>query len=250
MKTSILLFVLMVIMWSCQIEQKAEQSNSPKDGVDISNSDPAAIELADSIMIAVGGRENWNSTRFFSWTLSGERKIFWDKEMGRGRIENERDGSVYLVNLNNGSGRVEVNGNELIEPDSLRRRLKIARSILIEDVYGLVLPFKLKDSGVTLKYMGEDTLKGRFYNILQLTFPKIDKDPQKEYKIYVDVKEKIVKYWSYYADSRQEMPTFTRPWDNYQKYGRILISSNRSYGDGPTSVKVEESLPEKLFTEF
>ncbi len=249
MKTSILLFVLMV-MWSCQIEKKAERSNSSKDGFDISNSDPAAIELADSIMIAVGGLENWNSTRFFSWTSSGERKIFWDKAMGRGRIENVHDGSVYLVNLNNGSGRVEVKGIELTEPDSLRSTLKTARSILIEDVYGLVLPFKLKDSGVTLKYMGEDTLKGSRYNILQLTFPKIDNNPQREYKIFVDVKEKIVKYWSYYADSRQEIPTFTRPWDNYQKYGRILISSNRSYGDGPTSVKVEETLPEKLFTEF
>lgn len=170
--------------------------------------------------------------------------------MARGRVENVEEGSVYLVNLNSGTGRVLINGKELKDPDSVKNRLKMARALLIEDVYGLVLPFTLKDSGVILKYIGEDSLKGNQFNVLQLIFPKIDNDPQREYKIYVDVNEKLVKYWSYYADSRQEIPTFTRPWDNYQKYGRILISSNRSYGEGPAIVKVEQNLPEKLFTEF
>src|SRR6187402_1232758 len=106
MKSSTLLLFLIVTIWSCQVEKRAEQSNSPsRDGFDISNSDPAAIELADSIMIAVDGRENWNKTRFFSWTSSGDGSIFWDKKMGRGRIENQEEGSVYLVNLNSGTGR-------------------------------------------------------------------------------------------------------------------------------------------------
>jgi len=232
------------------VEKKAEQSNSPGDGFDVSNSDPAAIELADSVMIAVGGRENWDKTRFISWNSADERNIFWDKQLSRARIENLKSNTIYLVNLNIGTGRVQTNGKEITDPDSLQRLLKSAKSIFVNDVYWLVLPFKLKDSEVTLKYMGEDTLKGNRFNILQLTFPKSANIPQNKYKMYVDVKEKVVKYWSYYADMNQELPTFTRPWDNYQKHGNILLSGDRSDGDGPKGVKVEESLSEKLFTEF
>ena len=140
-----------------------------------------------------------------------EKEVYFGIRKWEEAIENQEEGSVYLVNLNSGTGRVLINGKELKDLDSIKSRLKTARALLIEDVYGLVLPFMLKDSGVTLKYVGEDTLKGNQYNVLQLSFPKIDNNSQREYKIYVDIKEKLVKYWSYYADSRQQTPTFTRP---------------------------------------
>ncbi len=249
MKPTIFLLVLALAITACE-SKKGAVENPAAEGFDLAHSDPAAIELADSIMIAMGGRQNWDNTRFISWNFFGRRNWVWDKQTGRVRIESLNDSIVYLANMNDSVGRVQVKGLELTAPDSLRKMLKRAKSMYYNDMYWLAMPFKLKDSGVTIKYMGEDTLKGNRYNVIQLMFEQVGDTPNNKYRIYVDVKEKLVRYWSYFKDSQQDTANFTRPWDNYQKYGNILLSGDRSDGGGPKNVKVDESVPEKVFTEF
>jgi len=253
MKQLIALFILAFMGWSCQPAKEDEDVfyNPPAEGFNMADSDPAAIELADSIMAAIGGRKNWDATRFISWNFFGRRNLVWDKAMERVRIESIRDSIIYLVNLKTMEGKVQVKGLELTEPDSLAKMIKRAKSIWINDSYWLVMPFKLKDSGVTLKYMGEDTLvNNKLYNMLQLTFENVGDTPQNKYDLYVDVKENLIKYWSFYGNATQDSASWTRPWDNYQRYGNILLSGDRSDGSGPKNVKVDEELPEALFTEF
>ena len=38
--------------------------NPPADGFDLENSDEAAMDIADEVMKAMGGRANWDQTRF------------------------------------------------------------------------------------------------------------------------------------------------------------------------------------------
>lgn len=255
MKQLIILSCLVACFWSCQPAKETSNDdptlNPPAEGFNFQNSDPAAMELADSIMMAMGGRKAWDNTRFISWNFFGRRNLIWDKQDGRVRIESMPDSTTYLVNVNSMQGRVQTKGQELTEPDSLKKMLDRAKSIWINDSYWLVMPFKLKDSGVTIKYMGEDTLvNNNYYNVLQLTFENVGDTPQNKYDLYVDVKEKLVKYWSYYRDASQDSASWTRPWDNYQRYGSILLSADRSDGGGPKNVKVEEQLPDALFTDF
>jgi hypothetical protein len=127
--------------------------------------------------------------------------------------------------------------------------LKRGKSIWINDSYWLVMPFKLKDSGVTLKYLGEDTLMtGLPCNVLQLTFENVGDTPQNKYHIYVDLADNLVKQWAYYSDANQDSANFVRPWDNYKKYGNILLSADRSDDGGPKNVKVQDTINEKIFT--
>jgi hypothetical protein len=249
MKPYVICVAVALTVFSCETK-KSGYENPPSEGFDQAHSDPAAVELADSIMFAMGGRENWDKTHFISWNFFGRRNWVWDKQSGRIRIESINDSTIYLANVNTDEGRVQVKGQELTEPDSLRKMLKRAKSMYYNDMYWLAMPFKLKDGGVTLKYMGEDTLKGTRFNVLQLMFKEVGDTPQNKYRLYVDVKDKLVRYWSYYADHKQDTANFTRPWDNYQKYGNILLSGDRSDGAGPKSVRVEEAVPEKTFTEF
>jgi hypothetical protein len=93
-------------------------------------------------------------------------------------------------------------------------------------------------------------LTGAKCNVLELTFKDIGDTPQNKYRIFVDDSDNLVKQWSYYNNASQDSANFTRPWDNYQKYGDILISADRSDGAGPKNVKVDDNLPEKIFTEF
>lgn len=225
--------------------------NAPAPGFDLAHSDPAAVELADSIMAAMGGRKNWDETRYISWNFFGRRNLVWDKAKGNVRIESIPDSTIYLVNIHTGKGRVEVKGTELTEPDSLQKMLTQAKSIWINDSYWLVMPFKLKDTGVTLKYLGEDTtLTGTKSNVLEVTFKDVGDTPQNKYRVYVDMKDNLVKQWAYYKDASQDSASQIWPFDNYRKYGNILLSANRSDGRGPRDVRVDEKLPNELFTDF
>lgn len=254
MKILLASFLVALTCWSCQpVKESMDSANSnpPCEGFNLVESDPAAIELADSIMMAMGGRKNWDDTRFISWNFFGRTDLVWDKHTGRVRIDSHRDTITYLVNINTMEGRVKVKGQEIREQDSLVKMLNRAKSIWINDSYWLVMPFKLKDSGVTLKYMGEDTLVNeKYYNVLQLTFESVGDTPQNKYDLFVDVHEKLIKYWSYYKDASQDTASWTRPWDNYQRYGSILLSADRSDGRGPKNVRVDEQLPDAVFTEF
>lgn len=247
-KATYLLLLLAALLGSCENKQAL---NPPAEGFDMANSDPKAVELADSIMNAMGGRRNWDKTRYISWNFFGGRNLIWDKFDNRVRIESLRDSIVYLVDIDQLQGRVSVKGQEITDADSLSKMIKKGRSIWINDSYWLLMPFKLKDSGLTIKYIGEDTLPaGVPCNVLELTFRDIGDTPQNKYRIFVDRNDNLVKQWAYYSNASQDSANFTRPWDNYQKYGKILISADRSDGAGPKDVKVDETLPEKIFTEF
>ena len=253
MKYLLPLIVLALLVSACNPAENKKtlaEQNPAAEGFDLVGSDPAAVELADSIMHAMGGRENWDNTRFISWNFFGRRDLTWDKQTGLVRIESQPDSTIYLVNVNTGEGRVLIKETEITEPDSLKKLLDKAKSIWINDSYWLVMPFKIKDSGVTLKYMGEDSVAGQRYNSLVLTFQEVGVTPQNKYKLYVDKKEKLVRHWAYYSNASQDTANFIRPWDNYQKYGNVLLSGDRTDGGGPKNVKVDESLPDTLFTEF
>jgi hypothetical protein len=171
--------------------------------------------------------------------------------MGRVRIESPSDSVTYLVNVNTGEGKVQVKGQPLPQSDSLQRMLQRAKSIWINDSYWLVMPFKLKDSGVTLKYLGEDTLAtDTKCNVLELTFKNVGDTPDNKYRLYVDLKDNLIKKWAYYEKADQDSASRVWPFDNYKKYGDILLSADRSDGRGPKNVLVATEMPDKVFEEF
>jgi len=254
MKSKLALLIFVVCHLACEPKLKREDklsANPAMEGFDWEGSDPAAIELADSIMVAMGGRENWDKTRYITWDFFDVRHLVWDKMTGRVRIESYADGRTYLVNVNTDTGRVMRKDGEIMDPDSVKKYLGFGKSIWINDSYWLVMPFKLKDSGVTLKYLGPDTVTStKKYNVLELTFKEVGDTPQNKYRLYVDIKTKLIMLWAYYPDASLTEPKWIRPWDTYQKFGGILLSADRSDGKGPWGVKVHDTMPDSVFTQF
>lgn len=246
------LLAIALLWFGCGQESgESGGANPPAQGFNLEESDPAAVELADSIMIAMGGRENWDNTRFISWNFFGRRDLVWDKHTGDVRIESQPDSTVYLVNINTLKGRVQINGEELTDRDSLQKMLEKAKSIWINDSYWLVMPYKLKDTGVTLKYLGEDTtLTGVKANVLEVTFENVGDTPQNKYRVYVDLGDNLVKQWAYYKDAAQDSASAVWPFDNYKRYGDILLSADRSDNRGPRDVRVDQKLSPETFTDF
>ncbi|MES2796377.1 MAG: hypothetical protein V4683_10440, partial [Bacteroidota bacterium] len=173
--------------------------NPPADGFDLAGSDAKAIEIADNVMNSMGGRKNWDKTRYLTWVFFGNRKHVWDKWTGDVRVESIRDKSVTLVNINNNTGKVFRKGALVTEPDSVAKYLKMAKGQWINDSYWLLMPFKMKDSGVTLKYLGETkTQNNEDAFLLGMTFKEVGNTPQNRYQVWVTKNDNLVKQWAYY----------------------------------------------------
>ncbi len=239
------LIVILSIVFCGTIKTWAQ--NPAAEGFDAINSDAKAIEIADNVMEAMGGRKAWDKTRYITWNFFGSRKHIWDKWTGNVRIENTRDKSVSLININNNTGKIFRNNQYLTQPDSLEKYIKAAKGAWINDAYWLVMPFKLKDSGVTLKYLGEaNTASNEAAYLLGLTFKAVGNTPQNRYKVWVTKADNLVKQWEYYPKADSEKPGFSLPWINYQKHGKILISGDR--GERKlTDIKVLKKVNKAIF---
>ncbi|QSE99323.1 hypothetical protein JR347_03730 [Fulvivirga lutea] len=225
--------------------------NPPASGFDSINSDPKAIAWADATMKAMGGRKKWDNTRYLAWNFFDRRDLIWDKYTGNVRIEVPQDSIIYLTNINDNTGKVRIKGRQVQESDSIKNLMKRAKSIWINDSYWLVMPFKLKDSGVTLNYLREDTtLIGAQSHVLGLTFNEVGDTPNNGYEIYITKSDSLVKQWAFFGNAAQDSASAIWPWDNYQNYNGLLLSADRSDGLGPHDVQVYESLSEEAFTDF
>ena len=80
--------ILLVLLCACQPpeNQMADTesrdklvNNPPADGFNSAQSDIEAVEIADQVMMAMGGRAAWDATRYLAWDFFGARKLIWDK---------------------------------------------------------------------------------------------------------------------------------------------------------------------------
>ena len=257
MKNS-LLGTLMIAIWcSCsspsnQQEESAEipYGNLPAEGFNEANSDAKAIEIADQVMEAMGGRKAWDETRYLSWNFFGSRKHIWDKQTGLARVESLRSDLKIIVDVYADSltGMVYKDGALFSNPDSLQKYLQYGKSAWINDAYWIIMPFKLKDSGVTLKYAREDTTNlGTKSDVLRLTFENVGDTPDNAYDVWVSREKNLVMQWAYYSKNDQDSANFVTPWDNYQSYGGILLADNRGRGK-ITEIEVLQEVPQNTFT--
>ena len=242
--------VLVALLLLFQMCQPNGQENPPMEGFNEAGSDPEAIQLADSVMAAQGGRKNWDDTRYISWNFFGNRKLLWDKATGNVRVDYLKEDKKVLVNINTGEGKVYKDGAEVTQPDSVAKYVQQAKEAWINDSYWLVMPFKLKDSGVTLKYLGEETTQaGKPADVLQLTFDKVGVTPENRYKVYIDKETNLVSQWAYFKNANDPEPAFVMPWQDYQTYGKLKLSGDRGQAH-ITDIKVLDEVPESAFTSF
>jgi hypothetical protein len=222
--------------------------NPTTEGIDLRGSDPRANELADKVMERLGGRRAWDETRFLTWNFFGRRRHLWDKLTGDIRVEGVRSETdepfVILMNLHTGQGRVWIAGEEVTDPELRAQMLDSGEGAWINDGYWMFMPFKLKDTGVTLEYLGERSMvDGRFAEVLQLTFEQVGRTPQNKYHVYVAKDSGLVEQWDFFAEATDAEPRFQTPWHNWRRYGNILLSDDRGQRRH-TDIGVLDELPE------
>ncbi len=251
MYTKLTGLLLAISMWTgCFSSKSMVDENPAAPGFNSAGSDAKAIAIADEVMNAMGGRQAWDQTCFLTWNFFGFRKHYWNKCTGDVRIESLRDSTIVLMNIHTKKGRVKRAGEEVTDPNKLEALLQKALEWWINDSYWLLMPFKLKDSGVTLRYLGEGpTQTGQPADILELTFEGVGVTPQNKYHVWVDKQTRLVTQWAFYRDRNNQEPDFITPWEGYQRYGKILLSSGRGQRS-ITEIDVPTQLPPELFSQF
>lgn len=243
---------LLALIAATGVMLQASEPNPPATGFDLEGSDRQAIEIADRVMVALGGRQAWDETRYVTWNFFGRRRHLWDKQTGDLRIEGvDRETErpyLILMNLQNKQGRAWKDGSLVTDPEELAAMLDNGESAWINDSYWMFMPYKLKDSGVTLKYVGGRQMQdGRPAEVLELTFEAVGRTPQNKYHVYVAEDTGLVEQWDFYAEADDDEPRFSSPWHNWRRYGQILLSDNR--GDSShTDIAVLETLPPTVLT--
>jgi hypothetical protein len=255
MKIFLTLLLGAAALVSCQSATQPDTSakagesveNAPAPGFNAAASDERAMQLADQVMQAMGGRTAWDTTRYFQWNFLGFRTLLWDKQTGDVRIEVPGDSAIYAVNVRENTGKVRLKGQEITQPDSLAKYVQQGKEIWINDSYWLFMPFKLKDSGVTLTYQGEDTLMGgEPAEVLELRFEEVGVTPQNKYRVFVDPEDHLVKQWAYYPEAAMDTPRFVLPWDGYQTYGSLKLGGDRGERD-ISNIQVLDTVPTSAF---
>ncbi len=233
----VLLLVFSVVTPGCRKTADKKAAPSP-------NLNAKAVEIAEALAMASGGRENWQNTRYLAWNYYGKRLNVWDKQAGDIRIETKS--TVILMNLNTKQGRAWLNGIELTEPEDWLRAKEFALETWEVDSYWIFMPFMLGDEGVSLQYVGEDqTEEGQKTDVLSATFTK-SLQAESKYHIHVGQDSKLLVRMTYYMDSANDRPSYTAPWKDYKQYGKILLSADRGEKQH-TELGVFDNLPESVF---
>jgi len=208
----------------------------PVAGAETAASDPKAVRVADQVMAALGGQTRWDQARYFRWTfevsvndtLRPARRHLWDKYTGWHRVDGtNRAGQAfcYIENLNDSTGMAWVNGAK-IEGDSLQKLMRAAHGQWINDEYWFLMPYKLRDPGVTLTYDGmvKDSTTGAVQDKVGLTFDKVGMTPGDRYWVYVDRKTHRIVRWDHLLQDNQPPTT---PWtlEDWETHGGLWFAT-------------------------
>ena len=183
-----------------------------------------AVAVVDEMVKAMGGQESWERARYlrFDWVVEVEGKTvaevhhLWDRYEGRYRVEwTARDGKklAVLFNLNTRAGHVWVDGQPA-SPEDEKKYLEAAYGRFINDSYWLLMPWKLKDSGVKLDHAGETELDGQTYDLVHVSFGQVGLTPGDQYWAYINRQTHLMDRWAYFLQSFEGTPALEKadPW--------------------------------------
>ena len=221
--------------------------------------DAKSLAIANSMMTAMGGLNNWNQAHFvrydFKVTIKGkqvvDRSHLWDKSTGRYRIDGmTKDGkpTVALFSVATQQGSAWSGGKKL-EGAEAAKAIKDAYAAFINDMYWLSMPWKWLDMGVNLRYLGQKPFGAQSYDVVELTFGKVGLTPGDRYHAYISPKSHLMEHWEYTLQGGNK-----GAWDwQYAATGGVKLASNHTTPEGNSinmgNVQVLDRIDEALLTD-
>jgi hypothetical protein len=219
--------------------------------------DPKAVAAADAALAAMGGQAAWDGTHFLRFTFVGRRTHYWDKWTGRHRLEGttkDKEHYVVLDNIATHEGQAYIDG-KLVEGDKGKKLVENSYGAWVNDTYWLLMPYKLRDPGVNLTYVGQEKIDGKDYDEISLTFGQVGLTPGDHYWAWFNRDTHLMDRWAYLL---QDQPRDAAPtvwlWQGWQRYGKVMLAPHREQPGGDkrtlelSDILVADSMPDAVFT--
>lgn len=229
---------------------------APAGAAEMGTADERAAAVAARAMEALGGEEAWANTRYLSFGFAGRRWHWWDRGTGRHRVEGtDQEGKSWVVihDLDSREGKAWSGGEEATG-EQAAEMLEHAYGAWVNDTYWLLAPYKLRDPGVHLVYDREESLDGKTYDVLALSFDGVGLTPGDRYWVWIDRDSGLMDRWAYVLESQppDSEPTAWK-WEGWQRYGGIMLAPRRVQVAGDrvldlSPIAVPDSLPEAAFS--
>ncbi|MEO5987659.1 MAG: hypothetical protein ABIU54_02060 [Candidatus Eisenbacteria bacterium] len=208
-------------------------SSSPAPAAD---SDPKAVKVAQQVLKALGGRERWDALKGLNWsfgssvgdTVRSTRRHHWDKHTGAHRVEGvNRAGQkfVFIHTLGDTTQGLAWFDGVAVAPDSARKLAQRANLLWVNDSYWFLMPYKLLDPGVNLKYDGEVTEGGKRFEKLDMTFGAVGLTPGDHYWVFVNAKSHRVERWEFILQN-QPPPPNRSSWEGWEEHGGLWFPTS------------------------
>lgn len=212
-----LLFIIAPIFTAC---------NSTKN----TNSNSSQLSQADMILKksieAHGGSKYKNA--HFSFTFRKKDFTFKnDQDQFTYTSTSEKDGKKIIDILENGNLKRKVNGVEI----QLTEKEKIRYSGGVNSViYFATLPYKLQDKAVKKSYKGTTTIKGKTYEILEISFEQEGggRDHDDVFHYWINQENHIIDYLAYNYQVNGGGVRFRSAY-NSRKVGGIIFQDYVNY---------------------
>ena len=202
--------------------------------------DPKATSVAEKTWGAMGGIDAWKAVAAIRFNFQVEQegqppraaKHLWDRRNGRDHVEGKtRDGKqmVVWVHLGDKTGAAWADGKKLQGTEE-KDALSWAYQRWVNDTYWLIMPFKLLDSGVNLKYEGERD----GYDVLHLRFEKVGLTPGDQYWAYINKNTGLMDRWEYLLQDEKAKESWN--WVDWTDYGKLKLSNRKISADQKTAI--------------
>lgn len=96
------------------------------------------------------------------------------------------------------------------------------------DAYWLLAPLKLRDKGTHVEAAGQQTIEGKTYDVLKLSFDKVGLTNNDRYNVYIDPATHLPARWDYMPAPDK---TVSGTWDKYVQSGGLTLATDHAFGD-------------------
>lgn len=204
--------------------------------------DPKAAEVGGKMISAMGGMDGWKKVNALRFNFQVEQegappravKHLWDRKGWRDHVEGTKDKKpiVAWIDLTSKNGAAWLDGKKL-EGEELKQAMEWAYGRWVNDTYWLVMPFKIFDPGVNLKYEGQKN----GHDVLHVSFGKVGLTPGDQYWVYVNPKTGMIDQWVFLLEGEKEKESFD--WKDYGDYGGVKLSKVKESPDKKFRIRFE-----------
>ncbi len=255
---------------ACGPSRSAAATQTTPAAFEVSKSDAKAVAIADQVIAAVGGEAGWAKAKQISFTekvvIDGQEKVNvhhdWDRWNGRHRFEKtdavSKQGLMVGYEQFGDAAFGEIDEHSDIPRDQVTKMKGEAQKRFGIDAFNLVMPFKLKDPGVTLKYVEERAEPAApdkpVYDVIKMTFEQgVGPTPGDVYYVVVDKTSHLIHHIEFVEQGKSDEQRIGYKFDDWQDIGGLKLSLKRQnigYAAEQiefTDVKVTPEVNEELF---